>query len=432
MNAFETSLRELIADTPVIDPHSHLHPDHPQARTLADLVLYHHVWIELVSAGMPATATSAAGLPHEVADPRMDPLDRVRAALPYLPHLRNTTLGHFLRTLLQDLYDVPGGELTGDSLAEVADRVAAAADSPSRAVEVLREHCGIIKTLTVEGSGRPPVTDVIGRGREGVPTNLLSGKQTPRQVLEGMTRSLGAEVHTADDYATAMRKLGTERGQSNLLFVGVWVLPSLTVREPRPGEVNAILRRAWEGDEITPEEAGLVCGFALGHFLEGMRQGHLRTVQLIVGAEVLPPHRSVTQWRPELPGGLARLAGAFEDFQFNCSTASDLFTQDLGIVAKHVPNVSVAGYWWHTLYPHTIRKSLETRLDMIPANKIIAFFSDAYHAEWCAPKLKLVKQILGDVLLERVQRGWMTEEIARSLVAPLLHENAARIYNVSP
>lgn len=431
MNDFATSLRKLIAETPVIDPHSHMRPDRPQAGTLADIVLYHHVWIELVSAGMPATATSVAGLPQEVADTGMDPLDRVRAALPYLPHLRNTTLGYLLRTLLEDLYEVPAGGLTADSVEQVAAKVAEAGAAEGRAAHVLRERCGMLKTITVEASGRAPVDAVIGQGREGMPTNLLSGKQTPRQVLEGMEQALQAELRRGDDYAQAMQQLGAERGRSDLHFAGVWVLPSMIYREPMPDEIDGILANARDDRILAPQKAGLFCGFGLGHFLRGMRQGALRTIQLIVGAEVLPPHRSLTHWSPELPGALGRLAGEFEDFHFNCSTASDLFTQDLGILAKHVPNISVAGYWWHTLYPHYIRKSLETRLDMVPANKIIAYFSDAYHAEWCYPKLKLVKQILGEVLLERVQQGLLTEPIALSLVGPLLHENAARIYDAS-
>lgn len=431
MSAFEHALRRHIDETPVVDPHSHIRADHPQARTLADLVLYHHVWIELVSAGMPLTATSRAGLPHEVADPGMPPLDRVRAALPYLPHLRNTTLGYFLRVLLQDLYGVRDGELPGETgLDELAERVEAWAEQPGRAAHILQDRCHIRQILTVESSEREPVGDFIGRGREGAPISLLSGKQTPREVLEGMERSLQTSLRTTDDYAEAMHRFGAARAQEPLHFTGVWVLPCMTYQPPKPGQIDGILARVRDGRMLGPFEAGLFCGFGLGHFLSGMRQGPLRTIQLIVGAEVLPPHRSLTQWSPEFPGALGRLAGDFEDFHFNCSTASDLFTQDLGILAKHVPNVSVAGYWWHTLYPHLIRKSLELRLDMVPANKIVAFFSDAYHAEWCYPKLKLVKRILGDVLLDRVNQGVYSEAIALSLVAPLLHDNAARIYGV--
>lgn len=430
MMSFEQELRGRINHTPVIDPHSHLRPERPQADNIADIVLYHHVWIELVSAGMPPTATSAMGLPHEVADPQLPPEERVRAALPYLRQIRNTTLGYFLRLILDDLYDVPRGRLSENNLAEVAARVEASAAAPQRAEDLLHQRCRVLKSLTVHPASHPPTSDHLGLGREGVPTNLLSGKQSPRQILEGMERQFGLPVRTAEDWAAALQKLGAEYSRSALHFAGVWVLPSFSYRSPKPREMDDILRRAWEREEISPEEAGLACGFALAHFLEGMRQGPLRTIQLLVGAEVLPPHRSLTHWHPEFPGGLARLASAYEDFHFNCSSASDVFTQDLCILAKHLPNLSVAGYWWHTLYPPLIRRSLALRLDIVPANKIVAFFSDAYHAEWIYPKLKLVKQILGDVLLERVQKGWLTEEIALSLVEPLLYENAARIYQI--
>jgi hypothetical protein len=125
---------------------------------------------------------------------------------------------------------------------------------------------------------------------------------------------------------------------------------------------------------------------------------------------------------------MARLANRFEDFHFSLSSASDAFTQDLGILAKHCPNISVAGYWWHTLYPFYVRKSLETRLDMVPMNKIIAYFSDAYHAEWCYPKLKLVKQVVLQILKERIERQWYSLETALQIVQKIFYENPKRIY----
>lgn len=427
MSSFEQSLRRLIQETPVYDPHSHLRAHRPQADTLADLVLYHHVWIELVSAGMPAKATTRAGLPHELADPQMAPEDRVRAALPYLTHLRNTTLGYLLRTLLEDLYGVAGGELTPRNVDALCERVAAEAEREGRGEEVLADRCGIVRALTVEAR-REKTLPIMGRAREGIPANLLSGKQGPREMLEGMERALGTELRTEEDYAEAMQRFGAQRASEPLHFLGVWVLPSLTYREPARGEIARILACARDGEPLSPADAGLVCGFGFGHCLRGMRKGKVRTLQVIVGAEVLPPHRSLTHWSPEFAGALGRLAGEFEEFSFNCSSASDLYTQDLGILAKHVPNISVAGYWWHVLYPHYIRKSLETRLDMVPANKIVGYFSDAYHAEWCYPKLKMVRKILGDVLLDRVSQGYCTQRIAESLVEPILYGNAARIY----
>ncbi|MDH7571748.1 MAG: glucuronate isomerase, partial [Armatimonadota bacterium] len=59
-----------------------------------------------------------------------------------------------------------------------------------------------------------------------------------------------------------------------------------------------------------------------------------------------------------------------------------------------------------------------------------AFFSDAYHAEWCYPKLRMVKEILGQILLERVASGWYDEETALSLPRQLFFENPKRVYGV--
>jgi len=165
--------------------------------------------------------------------------------------------------------------------------------------------------------------------------------------------------------------------------------------------------------------------------LEELRRTPLRTIQVIVGAEVLPPHRSIPIWDGRFTGALARIAGRFEDFQFNCSSASDLYSQDLGVLAKHVPNISVAAHWWHTLYPFYIRKSVETRIDMVPMNKIIAFFSDAYHSEWCYPKLKMVKAIWGQVLEERVAKGWCDVDTAVALIQSAFCDNPRRIYNIA-
>ena len=123
-NELRGRLDAAIDDTPVIDVHTHLRSYKPHADNVADVLLYHHLGTELTSAGMPATAISKCGLPHECADPEIEPMVRVRNALPYLKHIRNTTVGCFLRTILADLYDVPHGELDESNLDAVAERVA--------------------------------------------------------------------------------------------------------------------------------------------------------------------------------------------------------------------------------------------------------------------------------------------------------------------
>jgi glucuronate isomerase len=430
MASFTDELRETLDRVPVVDPHCHLSPARPAAADLADIVLYHHVWIELLSAGLPPETVSTSGLPHELIDPGLPPLDRVKAALPYLAHLRNTTCGYLLRTLLADLYDVPGGQLTADNVAAVAAEVARRAADPGWLRAVLVDRCHYEKALTVEGSGAG-ASDLIERGREGVPTNLTSGKAGPQETLHQIEQRLGRQIWRAGDYGAGMYELGKEYSAAGLHYVGLWLQAHFSYQPAQAEEITtAAIECVRDGRYVTAEEQSSFTCYGLQAFFEGLRTGPLRTIQLLVGAEVLPPHRSVTQWGAGFPGALARLAGDNEDLHFNVSSASDQHLQDLAILAKHIPNISVAGYWWHTLYPRFIRKAIETRLDIVPANKIVSFFSDAYHAEWCYPKLKLVKRIFGEVLAERVAQGWITPEGALSLVRETWYGNPKRIYGV--
>ena len=127
----KNKIGEAMEAVTVVDPHCHLDAGHPAARNIADIVLYHHVWIELVSAGMGQYEVTRAGLPHELVDPEMEPLERVRRALPYLPRIRNTTVGSLFRWLLEDLYGIKDG-LQVSNLDKLAAEV-------KRASELIRQ-----------------------------------------------------------------------------------------------------------------------------------------------------------------------------------------------------------------------------------------------------------------------------------------------------
>lgn len=430
MNEFAQTLRNELDAVHVVDPHSHLRPNKPEADNLADIVLYHHVWIELVSAGMPITAVTKAGMPHEVANPEMEPQDRLRAALPYLDLISNTTCGNMLRVILRDLYEVPDGRLTASNLNQVIAYVEERNCLPKWEDELLSEKCRIVRSLTVEYDEHGKCSPFVGKGIEGVPVTLQDPRRTPREMLSWVEYQLGREIKCAEDYAEGLRKIGGERSKSDIHFVGIWTLPHLQFVDATERDVTRAVANIRDGRPADNEDFSAIWSFGIRNFLEAMREGPLRTIQLIVGAEVLPPHRSITNWHSNFVGTLGRLAGAFEDFHFSCSSACDAHIQDLAIAAKHIPNVSVAGYWWHVLYPYYIRKNVETRLDIVPANKIVAFFSDAYRAEWIYPKLKLVKRAWAEVLLDRVERDLITRDTALKLVRAVFHDNACAIYGV--
>ncbi len=74
-------------------------------------------------------------------------------------------------------------------------------------------------------------------------------------------------------------------------------------------------------------------------------------------------------------------------------------------LARELPNLSLAGYWWHNFFPDAIAQVMRERLEMLPANKQVGFFSDAYCAEWSYAKAVIVRKILARVLAERIELG---------------------------
>jgi hypothetical protein len=428
VSAAEQEISRALEAVKTFDPHCHLRVWKPSADNLADILQYHHVWIELVSSGMGQQDVAQTGLPQELADPQIPPLERARRIVAYLPNIANTTLGLFLKWILRDLYSID--RLTLANFDEVWALVETRAKDAGWIDELLRVRCGIEASISVEEQGTPYSPRLL-KAREVYATNLISGKLSPQDVLAEWERVFGREIRDAQDYVEFLRVV-VDSMSSECRFIGLWVLPHLSGEPPLEGSVTAVLRKVRDGQLLEPAEIGAFCTFGLVRLLEVLRKTPIRLIQLIVGAEVLPPHRSITQWDSAFPGAMARLASRFEEFHFSLSSASDIHTQDVGVLAKHLPNISVAGYWWHTLYPFYVKKSLETRLDMVPINKIVAYFSDAYHAEWCYPKLKMIKQVLGEIIQERLARGWYDMDTALRIIQQVFYDNPKAIYFTPP
>jgi len=340
----------------------------------------------------------------------------------------------FLRWILEDLYGVAGGQLTTENFTHVSRQIEKTAADPKWGHEFLRNRCRIQGNITVEGAPRkpqpsPPPVPQMSWGREVRSLITLDhGKMSPLQALRGIDSALRSEIRTGEQFAEKLALHVRDLGATPLRYIGIWVPPYLQLKDPSAAEITQVCESVRKGQDVPREDHIAFTSFALRRLLEAIRGTTIRTIQVIVGAEVLPPHRSLPHWDGAFVGAIGRLAGIFEDLNFDVSAACDAYVHDLAILAKHVPNVSVCGYWWHALYPPLVRKSIELRLDAVPANKITAFFSDAYHAEWCYPKLRMVKQVFQEVLAERVARGWYDEETALSLIRPMFYENPLRIY----
>jgi glucuronate isomerase len=125
----------------------------------------------------------------------------------------------------------------------------------------------------------------------------------------------------------------------------------------------------------------------------------------------------------------AELLNAFPTVKFPISVLASVNNQELVDYAWIFPNVIAHGHWWYSNTPSFIHHDLRARIDAIPRNKLIGYYSDAYKLEFILPKYRMYKRILASVLAQTVcnERG-KSESFAIELGKQILRGNVDEIF----
>ena len=118
--------------------------------------------------------------------------------------------------------------------------------------------------------------------------------------------------------------------------------------------------------------------------------------------------------------------------RFQCFLSSRHANQSLCTLARELPNFSLAGYWWHNFFPDVIREVIGERLDMVPLNKQVGFFSDAYCVEWTCAKAMIVRKQLAKVLSDKIEQGQFTRDEALLVARAILYESPQSLLGMIP
>ena len=79
-----------------------------------------------------------------------------------------------------------------------------------------------------------------------------------------------------------------------------------------------------------------------------------------------------------------------------------------------------------------MRQIMSERLDMLPTNKQVGFFSDAYCLEWTYAKSILVRRQLARVLSERIDQGQYSMDEALKIAEAILYHSPQQLLGMVP
>jgi hypothetical protein len=191
---------------------------------------------------------------------------------------------------------------------------------------------------------------------------------------------------------------------------------------------SALKRRSSAG----PGERDIYAAYVHEQFLTALEEHADKIVfQFSFGAEPLP-FETGSRLNQRTIAQLAEMIGRHPTLRFQCFLASRHANQSLCTLARELPNFSLAGYWWHNFFPDVIRQVMAERLDMLPANKQIGFFSDAYCVEWTYAKAILVRKQLARVLAEKIEQGQFTKDEALAIARAILFDSPQSLLGMKP
>lgn len=434
-------LEQALAELPMFDAHTHLVGGRLGARGLHDILLYHMVVSDLYAAGCPSGArlTQYPGW----ADDR-EAQARIEEALPYLPHIRNTSCCWMVRTILADLYDWCE-PVTADNWQTLDARIREFADDR-------QWHHSIFERLNIRRTCAEYARRGTGQddqrlqyslewafftrcqwgefdtalyelercwGRPPEPPSPIGGQRPP---TERTFRNL-------EDVRAAVAHYVNAIPYQQLISTATGFSTDIDYRLVSDDEMAAALARR---DQAGPAERDTYASYINEAFLTALEQRPERIVfQFSLGAEPLPfetgcrlSQRTIRQ--------LAELIGRHPRLPFQCFLASRHANQALCTLARELPNLSLAGYWWHNFFPDAIRQVLSERLEMLPVNKQVGFFSDAYCAEWVYGKARLVQKQMARVLADKIELGQYTREDALAIAQAVLYESPQTLLGMVP
>lgn len=416
---------EELGEIPLVDLHTHLRWDKPQAQSLSDIVFYHFVSYELLSAGMPRDAL-------EIADEE----EKLRRALPYFPLIRNTGSFYCLERILRDLYGLDGDCISERTLPELISKVSETSRSDSWVREVLLKEARIRRSFVNilpydDFTERAKTENSLSRYAElFVPViengNIVSAKSS--LILKEISARSRIKITDSTSLREAVRRyLKPDEFDCIKAFLS-WASIDFTYQSP--SHADSIIKKALSGEPTTKEEDNALWGFALASLLEVLSEKGI-PFQFFFGSIVPRPGTpAIPAYNPQTFRSLSLLLSDHPSNKFDLFIGDILYSQDSVVCTKMHPNLHIAGVWWHSMYPVYIRRLLEERLDVCPLNKVSAFFSDAYCIEWSYGKWKLFQREFAGVLAERVEKGYITRNDASSIARRWMWNNPVGFYQL--
>jgi glucuronate isomerase len=420
-----------ICHIPLIDPHSHIDPHRPTARSLDDILGYHYYTELAHSAGLDQ-APLAADMP---------PRERVRAILYIMSCYDNTAQYHWFLEIARAFLNFQGSRLTIADCAALCDTAEHLMAQPDWENRVLRQS-NIEKVFLTNDFDDPLEGFDTTRYVPCLRTDDLVFHLHKPEVRKRLAQATRVEVSDASSVRQALAALFQHFTRRGAKACAISLPPDFApvgVPEAEASQALAALAQGKEANDGSAPAAGSprwTAARAVFWMLAEQCREFKLPFDLMIGVNRRVYEQGVFQGQDLFDQRTsliqyALLFNAFPTVPFCVSVLSSGQNQELASYSWMFPNVITSGHWWYSNIPAYIEVDARARLQAVPKTKQIGYYSDMYKLEFGLPKFNMYRRILAQILADDFVRPRIYNEAqAVELARLLLRDNARRIFNV--
>ena len=416
------SIREFIDAIGIVDVHEHHIPEILLNREVNLLQLFQQSYAGWTQARpYPLPSETRAG------DPMLAATGPTtwKSLAPFLEHSGSNS---FVRNLVRAVTELHGnGEpaITRDNWEALDAAVRRAHQQPDWCRDVL-------KRASIERLITDPYTDPLLDARHALGENYNSvmrinafacGWHSDSHDHNGnrghtLLRKLGLEAASFDDYLAALEKVVDGMASHHQVALKNALAYDRDVAFDEPDE--RLARAAW--GKTSPSRAERK---AFGDFI-------MDRLCRIAGERDLPVqmHLGTAIIRGSHPLNVAGLIERHPRTRFLLMHLAYPWSRDLLGMAFVYRNVWLDLTWSLLLSPSHFKLALHEAIEVLPDESRMMIGGDNWHVEETYGTLKLARQLIGEVLEEKLAAGYFRQEDAQRLAAKILRENATSFFKL--
>jgi hypothetical protein len=416
-------IQEFVDQVPIIDTHEHLLSE---SRLIQD-AQKHLDFTQLFLNYFPQDII-AAGMPEEQWNKLYEtemPVDKKWEQIsPYLPKSKYTAYYWVIDLAVRSYYRVNG--LSASTYRELSDKIREEY-RPGIYQRIVREAAGIDKAI-VDPCDCQTAADFTDRSilLPVVNVNDWIGVQD-KKGLEKLAQQSGSNVTSPSTVRSAIgslvgaaHKQGCVGAKCSLAYDRTLDFKFVSDRD-----AQRALDIVWKRDD---SKAARILQDFIFHTVVCALTEHNLPFQIHTGLLGSSNYGNLEQTNPML---LAEIFAHYTKAKFDVFHAGYPWMREVGTLGRINTSVYADLCWAQFICPAAAKSAMDEWLDSMPASKILAFGGDFWFPEGSYGHSIIARTNIGEVLANRIERGRMTMDEAKTVARMILRDNVIELYRLN-